>query len=218
MAVGIQPQGFDQICMLIHVVSFQNTEAAAIAALKPINDTHPPGAFVEAQNQPTSLPNEYIGQDAANPPNHRYCSDNAYVSNDANVTDVLEEAFTTMPHKKSQTLWFSMNPCSRRTNMPDMALSMQSDHYFASYTIWDNETDDARCKAWVKKVAGNIAKHSVGAYLGDSDFQVRKTKFWGDEQGEKLMAIRRKWDPKGTICGYLDEADLSGVQGLPNKL
>ena len=203
--------------MLVHVVTFQNTEEAALAALDPINTTNPAGALIEARNNPTSLPNEYIGQAAANPSNHRYCSDNAYISNDANVTDVLEEAFTTMPHKKSQTLWFSMNPTSRK-NLPDMALSMHSDHYFASYTIWENEEDDARCKAWVKRVTGNIAKYSDGAYLGDSDFQVRKTKFWSEENGKRLMEVRKIWDPKGIVCGYLDETDRSGVDGLPNIL
>jgi hypothetical protein len=61
-----------------------------------------------------------------------------------------------------------------------------------------------------------VEKHSVGAYLGDSDFQVRRTKFWGNEQGKKLREIRKNWDPKGTICGYLDDGDKSGVEGLGN--
>ena len=64
----------------------------------------------------------------------------------------------------------------------------------------------------------DVKKHSRGSYLGDIDLQARATKFWGDEQAKKLMDIRRKWDPHGVICGYLDAGDKSGVVGLDNKL
>jgi hypothetical protein len=202
---------------MAHTVSFQNTEEEARAALKPINDSRPPGAIVEVEFAPTSLLNEYISQDAANPHDHRYCSDNAYVNNDVDVAAVLEEAFTTLPSKQSMALWFAMNPCSRRP-LPDMALSMQTDHYFALYTIWEDEKDDSRCKIWVRDVMEHVKTSSAGAYLGDSDFQVRKTMFWGEAQGKKLMDMRRKYDPTGTICGYLDEGDRSGVDGLENEL
>ena len=97
-----------------------------------------------------------------------------------------------------------------------MALSMQSDHYMAIYTVWEKESDDERCRAWVQGVMKEVEKESVGAYLGDSDFQVRKTRFWGSEQGERLMGIRRKWDPEGRVCGFLDVGDKSGVDGLEN--
>jgi hypothetical protein len=98
-----------------------------------------------------------------------------------------------------------------------MALSMQSDHYFALYTVWEDQRDDERCTSWVKDVMAGVEQHSVGAYLGDSDFQVRRTKFWEDAQAEKLMGLRRKWDPRGTVCGFLDQGDKSGLDGLENK-
>jgi hypothetical protein len=202
--------------LLTSFLTFQKTDEAAIASLRAVNENHPPGAIMEAPNQPTSLANEYCGQDIANPERHRYVAENAYVSNDADVTEVLRKAMTTLPEgSKAFTLWFSMYPGSRR-ELPDMALSMQSDHYMALYTVWEDEKDDDRCKKWVKDVMEEVEKHSVGAYLGDSDFQVRRTKFWGDEQAKKLMEARRKWDPKGTICGYLDEGDKSGTKGLEN--
>jgi hypothetical protein len=108
-----------------------------------------------------------------------------------------------------------MNPCSQR-KLPDMALSMQSDHYFALYTVWQEEKDDPRCLEWVRNVMTRVEKHSVGAYLGDSDFQTRKTKYWANKNAMRLMEIRRKWDPEGRICGYLDQGDKSGTKGLDN--
>jgi hypothetical protein len=62
----------------------------------------------------------------------------------------------------------------------------------------------------------DVEKHSVGAYLGDSDFQIRRTKFWENSKAKRLMNLRRKWDPSGCICGYLDEGDNSGTAGLEN--
>jgi hypothetical protein len=199
-----------------HIITFQNTEEAAITSLKIVNDTHPPGAIMESKCRVTSLEQECIDQAGANPEGHRYTSDNAYIDNDADVSEVLREAFTTLPeNSKTFALWFSMNPSSRR-ELPDMAVSMQSDHYFALYTIWEDAKDDARCKSWVKDVMVGVEKHSVGAYLGDSDFQVRRTKFWEDSKAKRLMAVRRKWDPSGRVCGYLDEGDKSGIVGLEN--
>lgn len=193
----------------------KDTPEEAEKALRPAQDTRPAGTVQEWFCQEDSLEQQYDKQDGANPSKHRYCAENAYIENDADVPAVLEEAFTTLPHKKAFALWYAMNPCSRR-KLPDMALSMQSDHYFALYTVWETESDDARCQAWVKNIMKKVERKSVGAYLGDSDFQVRRTKFWADDNAKRLMSIRQKWDPQGRICGYLDQNDQSGTKGLRN--
>ena len=98
-----------------------------------------------------------------------------------------------------------------------MTLSMQADQYFAIYAIWEDEKDDERCQAWPRSIMKDIELESMGAYLGDSDFQVRRTRLWGEEEERRLTEIRRKWDPNGRICGYLDAEDQTGVQGLENR-
>ena len=205
----------DQNCIMVHIVTFQESESAALDALRPLDESRPSGALVELLSQITSLTEQYLDQAEANPRNHRYCADNAYINNDADVTSVLEGAFTTLPHRKSFALWFSMAPTSRM-QLPDMACSMQSDHYFALYTVWEDAQDDVRCKQWVKDTMRGILPSSDGAYLGDSDFQVRRTKFWTDKAAARLMELRRKWDPNGIVSGYLDDGDISGVSGLDN--
>ena len=154
---------------MAHFLAFKNSEAEAIAALEPANKTRPGNAVVEVISEPTSLHKEYCDQDAANPLGHRYVSDCAYISNDADVTAVMKDAFTTLPSRKSMTLWFAMNPCSRR-KLPDMALSLQSDHYFALYTVWEDPQDDQKCIQWVRDIMKGVERHADGAYLGDSDF------------------------------------------------
>ncbi len=208
--------------ILILLVTMKHDEPSALAALQPAHNTAPPGHIVSWLCKPTSLPQEYDDQHAANPNGHRYAVDNGYVRNDADVVSVLERAFTDLPSRQSFTLWYAMNPASRFTvadgRMPDMALSMQSDHYFATYSVWGDEKDDERCQGWVRQIFEEVAPHLEGSYLGDADFQVRNTRFWGEEQGRRLMEIRRVWDPKGVVAGYLDEGDRSGAEGIPNLL
>lgn len=195
---------------------FKQTKEEAEAALRPIHDGRPADPAVDVFCMHNSLQWQYKNQAAANPDNHRYCCENAYVANDEDVPSVLEAAFTTLPSKKAFALYFSMNPTSRRP-LPDMALSMQSDHYFALYTVWEDAADDERCTAWVYDVMRDVERRSVGSYLGDADFRHRRTKYWSDAHGKKLMDVRRKWDPRGTVCGYLDVDDQSGVEGLKNE-
>ncbi|KAI2814201.1 CAZyme family AA7 [Aspergillus niger] len=214
-AVAAYPEGIDEHCFFVLFVAMKSTPEEAEKALLPAQITRPAGAIQEWFCQVDSLENQYSKQAKANPERHRYCAENAYIRNDADVPTVLEEAFTTLPHKKAFALWYAMYPCSRR-KLPDMALSMQSDHYFALYTVWEEEKDDDRCQAWVADVMKRVQRHGVGSYLGDADFQVRKTRYWADDNARRLMDIRRKWDPQGRICGYLDQGDQSGTRGLDN--
>lgn len=212
--------------VMANFLAFKSTRAAGEAALRPLHDDarRPAGAFVESFAAPTSLPAQYAPQEAANPEGHRYCSENAYVRNEADVPAVLREAFTTLPSRKSFALFLSMNPTSRRghymagvDDVGSMALSMQSDHYFALYTIWEDEKEDEKMVGWVQDVMKGVERHAVGSYLGDADFELRRTKFWRDENATRLMEIRRQWDPQGRICGFLDQGDGSGSKGLKNE-
>lgn len=217
--------GIDEPCVLANFVAFVADQASAEAKLRPIHDDprRPAGPFVEKAVSPTSLPMQYAEQDAANPANHRYCSDNAYLKNEhPDIPSVLEEAFTKLPSRKSFSLYFAMAPTSRRAHYDgtddagSMALSMQSDHYYALYSVWEDEKDDDACIAQTRRIMKGIEPHSVGSYLGDGDFQARDAKYWRDANAKRLMAIRKQWDPEGRICGFLDKGDQSRAQGLKN--
>ena len=205
---------------MVLLLTFKHSEAEARAALRPAEDLAPAAYIDKWFCKDTSLAQQYDDQHRANPVGHRYSVDNCYLRNDADVVSVMEAAFTTLPSKKSFTLWYAMSPCSSRSaqdgTMKDMALSMQTDHYFSTYCIWEDESEDQRCQSWVRNIFKEAEKHSHGAYLGDSDFQVRRTRFWEEEQGQKLMDIRKKWDPSGVVAGFLDNGDRSGIEGLRN--
>jgi hypothetical protein len=216
VCVGLYMPEYEESLIFILQVTFKCSEEDVISALQPAEDSHPSGCMKNWFALPDSLPQEYEKQAAASPNNHRYCCDNAYIGNDEDVGSMLEEVFTTLPSCKSFSLWYSMAPVSRGP-LKDMILSMHSDHYFALYSIWEDENGDEKVQAWVRNIMKNVESHSVGAYLGDSDFQVRRSKYWSDENANRLRQVRQKWDPEGRICGYLDFKDRSGVNRLPNK-
>ncbi|ROV95508.1 hypothetical protein VPNG_08888 [Cytospora leucostoma] len=213
--------------IITNFLAFKPNRTSGEAALRPIHDDpdRPPNPIIQTFARPTSLPDQYAPQAIANPEGHRYCSENAYVRNDEDVPAVLEEAFTTLPTRKAFALYFSMAPTSRRPHYTadadddasSMALSMHSDHYFALYTVWEDEGDDERCVDWTQRVIRGVERFAEGSYLGDADFRYRRTKYWRDGNARRLMGIRRRWDPEGRVCGYLDEGDGSGVEGLRNE-
>ncbi|KAK0739064.1 hypothetical protein B0T21DRAFT_284264 [Apiosordaria backusii] len=227
------PQSSPKPTLTAVFTSFSPSHPSALAALQPIHDSLPcppssnpdhPSRFC----QPTSLPKEYAAQLAGNAaPGFRTRSDNAYLSNNlspSQVATALEPAFSTLPTKQSTALWFAMNPTSRRTLPENMALSMQSDHYFSVYAVWKEDVDDEKCDAWVKGVFDKLEEDEeegtllVGSYLGDADFQFRQAgwRFWGEEERGRLEGVRGRWDPRGRVCGFLvgDEAVDGGVKRL----
>ncbi|KAK0708143.1 hypothetical protein B0H67DRAFT_462957, partial [Lasiosphaeris hirsuta] len=195
--------------LLANFTTFKPTLEAATAALAPIHASLPAGTppLLALFCQPSSLADQYAQQTAANPAGHRYCSDNVYLANDlSDVPARLERVFADLPTARSAALWFSMNPVSRRAlGGRDMALSLQSDHYVALYAVWEAEGEDDKCREWVRGAMEGLERDSVGSYLGDADFEVRRTRFWSEAAGGRLREVRRAWDPKGRICGFLDQ-------------
>jgi len=86
--------------------------------------------------------------------------------------------------------------------LSDMALSLQSEIYFAAYTIWSDPADDARCRGWLLDQMTRMGPFSDGYYLGDSDLPTRSAKFMADEKFQKLERLREKYDPEGRFCSY----------------
>lgn len=174
--------------------------------LRSAEDSRPDGALSASVFQETSIQREYNNKGKAYPIGKRYKVDNVFLRNDVDIISLLEPSFTTLPTRQSLALWSSMRPRSNRP-LTGMALSMQSDHYLAVYAIWENEADDDQCGSWLSSVMERLGSQSVGSYLGEYDFQARTSKCWGTEEDQKLVEIKRKWDPENQICGCLGLED-----------
>ncbi|KAJ6119395.1 hypothetical protein N7523_003675 [Penicillium sp. IBT 18751x] len=212
VAVGSYYPDIEEPCIMVALTAYGDQEYLLRDVLQRIEESHPEGKVAHWFCEETSIQQELDKKDRAFPHGHRYFVENAWLQNDADVAAVLETAFTALPTKNSMVLWQSMVPCSRR-KLPEMALSMQSDHYFAFYGIWEDENDDHHCQSVISEIMSKVEKYSVGSYLGELDFRVRESKYWQKSQQTRILEIRRKWDPEGRICGCLGLEEMDNHEG-----
>ncbi|KAL2841731.1 hypothetical protein BJY01DRAFT_7337 [Aspergillus pseudoustus] len=210
VAIGSYQDGIEAPCITIALIAFGDDEEHITQILQGVEDSHPPNPISHWVNQPTTLTEQFDLKAKSYPKEHRYYVDNAFLADETDVASILERAFTTLPTRKSLALWTSLIPASR-CDLPDMALSMQSDHYFALYAIWENVNEDSRCVTWVDEVMQGVAEQSVGSYLGELDFRSRNTAYWGEKQRDKLLEIKSLRDPENRIYGCL------GLEGIINQ-
>ncbi len=188
--------------VVVHGLALVDTHEEAVNALAPF-ETCPvvDKALVRQVALPTSLAAEYEEISRQNPPGYRYAADNIWTN--AGVDDVvpaLRDAFTTLPTEKSFSFWYSMAP---QRQLPDMALSLQADLYYAAYVVWEDEADDEMCRAWLATQMHRMEPISEGLYLGDSDLPTRPSKFLSDSHWERLEKLRTHYDPAELFLPYL---------------
>jgi len=170
-------------------------------------------ALVSKVGQPVTIGELRAEQVRANPAGHRYVVDNAYLSGSpGSLIPALAPAFTDLPTAKSFSLWFDLAHVPGRP-LPDMALSLQTDLYFATYVICETAAEDGWCRSWVTDTMRRLGPYSAGCYLGDSDFTVRPDRFMSDAAWDRFRQVRTARDPGGLFAGYdcADESALNGV-------
>ena len=184
--------------LLVTGVALVSSAEEADAALAPFR-TSPAldRALFVLDAVPTTIDEQRKRQLHDNPEGHRWAVDNAWLSGPASaVVPAMRRAYTTLPNDKAFTIWFSMAPLRA---LPDMAFSMQSEVYLASYVAWESPEDDERCVDWLASVMADLEPVTVGQYLGDSDLSRRQVRFMSDENFQRLQEIRAVRDPGGSV-------------------
>jgi FAD/FMN-containing dehydrogenase len=188
--------------LLVTALAMVDDEHEADQALAPFrkNPAFDRAIFV-IDNEPTTAEAERARQLEDNPEGHRWAVDNAWLSGSAaEVVPAMRRAYTTLPNHRAFTIWFSMAPLRE---LPDMAFSLQSEIYLASYVCWESPADDDRCTSWLEGAMADLEPVTVGQYLGDSDLGNRQVKFMSDENYAQLTKIRADRDPDGVFVDYL---------------
>ena len=197
--------------LLVTGVALVDTPAEADAALAPFR-TSPAldRALLVLDAIPTTIDEQRKRQVEDNPEGHRWAVDNAWLTGAAaDVVPAMRRAYTTLPNDKAFTIWFSMAPLRA---LPDMAFSLQSEIYLASYVAWESPEDDERCTAWLEGAMADLEPVTVGQYLGDSDLSRRQLRFMSDDAWARFQQIRAERDPDGLFVGY-----LAGPDGATNR-
>lgn len=192
--------------LLVTAVALVSDAAEADRALAPFRANPALSrALLSLDAVPTTLDEQRKRQLEDNPEGHRWAVDNAWLTGPAaDVVPAMRRAYTTLPNDKAFTIWFSMAPLRP---LPDMAFSMQSEIYLASYVLWEDEADDTRHQAWLASAMADLEPVTVGQYLGDGDLSRRQVRFMADDSWTRLQAICSDRDPDGVFVGYLAGAD-----------
>ncbi|MGY5055681.1 FAD-binding oxidoreductase [Streptomyces sp. 900105755] len=210
VALTQSPPGLDGPVLLVTGVATTDSPQEAAEALAPLHaNPYADRALFRVEAQPTTLAAQLTGQRTANPEGHRYFVDNAWLTGTAaEVVPAIRKAFTEHPTRQTFTIWFSMAPLRE---LPDMAFSLQSEIYCASYVVHDDATRDAELRGWLDEAMAAMQPVTEGQYLGDSDFTVRQLRFMGDEQWRRLNEIRDARDPKGVFAGHLSAGPVTNT-------
>jgi FAD/FMN-containing dehydrogenase len=201
----------DQPILLVTGVALVSSPAEASEALAPFRLSPAIGrALLVLDAVPTTIDDQRKRQLADNPEGHRWAVDNAWLAGRAtDVVPAMRRAYTALPTSKSFTIWFSMAPLRP---LPDMAFSLQSEIYLASYVVWESPDDDERCMSWLESVMTDLEPVTVGQYLGDGDLSRRQVRFMSDRAWGRLQQVRADRDPDGLFAGY-----LAGPGGATNR-
>jgi len=202
------PDGAERRVFLVTGVAFEDDRAAAEAALAPFNDCPViDRAIFVVDCAESSLAEQRAQQELQNPEHAQYICDNLWVDGEntaegiARMVEGIRPLFTTNPTEKGFAIWMSNAPMRRE--LPDMAFSLQTEAYVASYTVYDDPADYQRNRDWLNEVMAHAQPVTAGQYLGDSDMTNRQLKFMAPENWERLQGVIRDRDPEGRFARYL---------------
>ena len=182
-------------------LALSESEEAARAALAPLQTCPLIDRAFENVVTESSMAEQRAGQVQMNPENWRYYADNVWVDGKTDeIIAALTPVFTTSPEPDAFTIWFG-NGLMRE--LPDMAFSLQSPAYIATYLAYEDSANDARNRAWLNGAMVAAQPVTVGQYLGDSDMTNRQLRFMADGNFAKLQDIISKRDPEGRFVRYL---------------
>lgn len=206
VAVSMTPPGTaddpPERVFLVSALAFVADEEEAEAALAPFR-TSPvlDRALAVVDAAPTTLAAQRADQVRANPEHARYLVDNAWVDGEPReIAAALRPLFVDLPTPASFTIWFSMAPLRP---LPDMAFSLQTDAYVASYGIAGETGQDEPIGRWLTDTWRAAQPVTVGQYLGDSDMTHRQLRVLGDPQWRRLQQVLDDRDPEGRFVRYL---------------
>lgn len=196
----------NEVNVIALLIAYKDTKEECLEQLDIFHSTKISGSIFETYGEETSITEEYKDQAANHPKEHYYRAENVFLDSESDPAEVLESTFTTIPNENTYCLYNSLEPL---VPLEDMAVTMRSNHYIVVYTIAADEKQDQINGEWLSDKFDVLKKHSVGSYLGDSDFQKRITDFWSPEAHKRVIELRAKFDPKRRICGFLQGSDES---------
>ena len=97
-------------------------------------------------------------------------------------------------------------PAYPMPSLDQAALSKGGGTFIGAYAFWDEPTQDAASRDWVRSVLRATERYGTGGYIGESDLSVhpdRARDCFSTAAWERLVALKRKLDPDDLFYSYL---------------
>ena len=202
--------------VIVMFITFKNSVEEAETAIQLVKENHPTGAILEQYCTHSTFEQEFASQTFATPREHNYYVDNVWLCNEADVTSLMENSVKTVPNRTSLIMYMPVTSSQRPVN-GDVAFSLQSKHYVSLYGGWKEPRDEEDALSWVHDAISILEPCGIGSIVSDFDFQNRETRHWDEAKGDKVMTLRKKWDPSGRFAGFLNADDKAGVEGIKTR-
>jgi FAD/FMN-containing dehydrogenase len=200
--------------LLLHTTAMSDSMGDVLRRLRPLDSCPVAARRLGHVRGSTDLAREYAEMAVQNPAGHRYAVDCTWTDAPAAaLAPALREHWSALPTERSFAIWYGWSPSRPR---PDMAFSVESEVYLATYVISTDPADDDRHRAWVHTGMAALSRLGTGAYLGDTDFTRRTDRFLSDAAYGRLRTIRHRWDPDHLFTDYLvDDPGRLNVHARP---
>jgi hypothetical protein len=94
---------------------------------------------------------------------------------DVQLIETIRPLFFDLPSRRSSSVIYICE-----TFQPgDLAYSLPSEYYIATYLVWSEAKDDQKHNMWLKNAYRKVADVSCGTYVADFDANMRMTKVLG---------------------------------------
>ena len=91
---------------------------------------------------------------------------------DVQLIRAIRPLFFDLPSRRSSSVIYICE-----TFQPgDLAYSLPSEYYIATYLVWSDAKDDEKHTTWLKETYRKVADVSCGTYVADFDGNMRMTK------------------------------------------
>ena len=205
-AAADAPPEQSKICFFT-AFAFEDSEQQARAALQPFAQSPlADKCLAKTEYQSFDFEGLYERYFSLNDPGGRcgrYAVDNILSNQGGKALHALARHMYSAPTRDCHVLGaFNMGTRIR----PDSCFSWAVDSYVGCYAIWDEEDDDGRNFSWLEKALPLIDPFAEGHYVNEVEGRGHPDRYrqcFTTANWERLLELRKKYDPGGVFHSYL---------------
>ncbi len=200
--------------IIVSAIAFASSQAEATARIASLKSL-PKGTTLVGQpiDEPSTFKDLLQLVDTGFPDNKRMAGDSLW--SEAPMGDLIaavQHLAPGAPPAPSAIALVSLGSGALPSLIPSSdkaALSKGAVSSIGAYAFWDDPAQDNAGRAWVRSVIRAAEPYGAGSYIGEADLSVsadRARNCFAPAAWDRLVALKKKFDPDDLFFSYLTEA------------